>query len=692
MSSIRRFYAELRRRKVIRVAIVYAAIAWLLLQFAEVTFEPLRLPEWALTLVIVLAIFGFPIVVALAWVFDITPAGVRRTEPSAVSDADSDPGATRGESPPTVADRARGPQNSIAVLPFANIGGEQENDYFCDGLAEDLLIVLSRLKGLRVAARSSAFAFKGRLTDIRTIGEQLNVGSVLEGSVRKSGDRLRITVRLIDTENGYQRWSATYDRELDDIFKVQDEISRSVYEAFHCDLFPDSEAPEVRPGTGSVEAYDLYLLGRHHFHKRTEASLQNAVGYFQRAIELDLAFALPYTGLADAYGLLASSGTGYGNMPMDEAIAKAKPLVRAALELDESLAEAHASLGFLRRLEKDLDGSERAFRRAMELNPGYPMAHVWLGLTLADQGRVREALAEHERAYELDPLSTIVITNVGYDYLKFGRYDEAREKLLRVIELDPGFPVPYSGMARLERMLGNWPKALEWAGEAARVSPTRSYYQSLLCALHLQLEDYASASAALERAERLNPEDPAVERARIALLIVAEDYDALVAYAEAALDEPTGDPETACNLAVAYLLAGDPGRARAQYENACGYLLESVNDAVVWSWRYPHGLLYADALIRDGEFDKARPLLDEYLERLESLRSQGLVNPALDYLIAGTRCLLGEREAAAAALERALEGGFRHRWWAAHDPTVSALRENGLLAGWLSNAPADGGT
>ena len=482
LARIQLFWSELRRRRVIKVALVYFVSAWLVVEVSSVVFEPLQIPEWALTLVILLALLGFPVILILAWVFDITDQGIQRTQPL---EEEREGVSTAGSAPDASPSR-----RSIAVLPFANIGEEKENEYFCDGLAEDVLIRLSRVKGIRVAARSSAFAFKGKHDDIRVIGEQLSVATVLEGTVRKAGNKVRITTRLVNAADGYELWSGTYDRQLDDIFKVQDEISLAVVDAFQCNLVPDAEGEvPARQTTGNIEAYKLYLMGRHQFHKRNEASLQSAVGYFRQAIALDEEFALAYTGLSDAYLLLANHGAGYGNLPLHESVSLATPLVARALELDPELGEAHASRGHLLRLQGDHAGAEAELRRAMELNPDYPMAHVWLGLTLGNEGRLKEARAEFQRAYELDPLSPIVNTNLGFDNLRFGHFEDARRQFMWVIDLDPAFPVAYSGMAQLERTLGNLRSALEWRQRAVNVSPNRSYYYCLLGGLRLEMGD-----------------------------------------------------------------------------------------------------------------------------------------------------------------------------------------------------------
>ena len=660
-----RFYRELRRRKVIRVAIFYIVASWAAIEVASVVFPEFMLPEWSVRLVILLAVIAFPFVVVLAWVFDITPGGVQRTPAEEVA-------ANAAAALPAP------PERSLAVLPFRNIGGDRENEYFCEGLAEDLLIVLSRVEGLRVAARSSAFAFRDGTSDVRTIGEKLNVANVLEGSVRKSNGRLRIAVRLLDTADGFQRWTEVFDREQGDIFEIQDEISRAVFDALDVEVY-GAKRPRVVPGTRDVEAYNLYLMGRHQFHKRTEESLRSAVRFFEQATERDPAFALPYTGLADSYSLLSASGEGYGQIPVEEAIARAAPLVEKALELDPRLAEAHASRGFIDRLRGDSAGAERELRRALELNPDYSTARSWFALTLMDLGRLREAQAEFQRAWEADPLSPIIGSNLGFSLLKSGELDAAREHFRRVMEIAPEFTVAHSGMAQAERKSGRLETAEEWWGRASRINPKRTYYPANLALLQLEMDNVPAAEQSLQRAEAIAPNDTLVVRTRMAVLIASDRNAELLSYTEGRLQGERSSAEALANAALAQLVSGQAKKALRYYERAGGNLHQWVSDALVWTWRFPHGLYYADALLRTGARERGIALLDDAERLFDRLEKEGLVNADLDYHRALVLALRGRYDAATAAVQRAVEGGWRARWQARRDPALAGLRERKLL-------------
>jgi TolB-like protein/Flp pilus assembly protein TadD len=659
LDRIDRFYRELRRRRVIRVSIFYIAASWVAIEVGSTVFPQLFLPEWSVRLLMLLAAIGFPFVVVLAWIFDITPKGVQRTPTATVIEA---------------AVRTAPPERSLAVLPFRNIGGDIENEYFCEGLAEDLLITLSRVQGLRVAARSSAFAFRDGASDVRTIGEKLNVANVLEGSVRKSDGQLRIAVRLVDTSNGYQRWTQVFDRKAGDIFEIQDEISRAVFDALEVEVY-GAKLPRLRPGTHDIDAYNLYLMGRHQFHKRTEESLRSAVRFFEQATERDPRFALPYSGLADAYALLSASGEGYGSIPVEESIARAAPMVARALELDPQLAEAHASRGFLDRLREDFAAAERSLRRALELNPDYPMAHSWLGLTLMDLGRLRDGRAEFQRAYDADPLSPIIGSNLGFAELKLGEFDAAREHFQRVMEIAPEFTVAHSGMAHLERRLGRLETAQEWWERASRINPGRAYYPASLALVQLEREDLSAAERSAQRAEAISPNEPLVVRVRMAVFIATGRDAELLTFTEGRLEGERSGEETLANAALAQLVAGHPDAAMRYYKRTDFDLQQWVSDSLVWTWRFPHGLHCADALLRSGARERGLALLHRSERLFDRLDAEGLVNPDLDYQRAVVSALRGEDDAAEAALERAIQRGWPTRWWGRRDPGLAGLRE-----------------
>jgi serine/threonine-protein kinase len=324
---------------------------------------------------------------------------------------------------------------SIAVLPFVNMSPDPENEYFSDGLSEELINALSRIESLHVTARTSAFRFRGKDLDIREIGGLLNVATVLEGSVRKAGNRIRITAA-----DGYHIWSEKYDRELDDVFAVQDEISLAIVDKLKVKLLGEEKQKLVKRYTDNLEAYDLYLQGRFHLYKLTEESIKKSLDYFHRAIQEDQGYALAYFGMAEAYVALANLGF----TPSRESIPRAKTEALKALELDSELAEAHAILGFI-YLSYDWDwpAAERRFKRAIELNPNCAEAHYPYACYLSALGRHEEAVAEAKCALDLDPLSGITNANMAYILYAAQRYDEAIEQCRKALQIGPDSLYPH---------------------------------------------------------------------------------------------------------------------------------------------------------------------------------------------------------------------------------------------------------
>jgi len=416
---------EIKRRKIFQVAAVYAVVAWLIIQIIDVVSEPLSLPAWLDTIVIVLVAVGFPIAVVLAWAFDITPEGVKRD-----TGVDAPPGQQTAET------AVLAPHHkSIAVLPFVNMSADPENEYFSDGLTEEIINALTQLKDLRVAARTSSFMFKGQSTDIAEVGRKLKVNSVLEGSVRKVENKLRITAQLINVADGYHLWSEKFDRELGDVFAIQDEISLAIVDKLKVRLTPGEKAQLVGKQTVNLAAHEDYLKGRYFWNQRG-AGLQKAVSFFQLAIAKDKNYATAYAGLADAYSLLGF----YGYLPPKDVMPRAKEAALRALEIDEDLADAHCSLGYVYTIfDWEWEKARKEFLRALELNPSYGPAREWYSVWLWFMGHVEEAIAEVRRGLETDPLSAYAHVQLGGVLLSAQKYEEASEALLQALELEPDF-------------------------------------------------------------------------------------------------------------------------------------------------------------------------------------------------------------------------------------------------------------
>ena len=343
----------------------------------------------------------------------------------------------------------------IAVLPFVNISPDPKDEYFADGLTEEMISTISNISELSVISRTSVMTYRGTNKKVRDIGRELDAGSVLEGSVRKADNRMRITVQLIDVRNDRHLWAQSYDRQLDDVFAIQSDIANRVADALKVKILPDERQRLRKRPTNSTEAYTLYLKGRYYWNERKKESLLKAIKYFERAIGLDPNYALAHAGISDCYSVLGD----HGYLPYSEAFAGSRRYAAKAVELDDSSAEAHTSLASSLVTNWDWDGSEREFRRALELNPNYATAHHWYGLLLMKKGKLDEALREALRAQELDPLSPIVNIFSGVVYSAMKKYDVAEKQIKKTLEVDPNFIPGHSNLLVIYLRQGRFAEA-----------------------------------------------------------------------------------------------------------------------------------------------------------------------------------------------------------------------------------------
>ena len=476
--------AELRRREVYPVIVAYAIVAWVLLQIGEVTFEPLGLPDWAMTALIVVVVAGFPVVLVLAWVYDITPHGIRRDR---------------------LATRSQGPEDrrpSIAVLPFLDMSPERDQAYFCEGIAEEIINALTPIRNLNVAARSSSFQFSPQGGDVRDTGRKLGVKTILEGSVRKSGGKLRVTAQLVNVSDGYHVWSKVFDQEPKDVFAIQDEIAASIAESLvETITAQDREAIRTAPRT-HVDAYDYYLRGRQFFKRFRKVDIEHAKQMFWQAIDIDADYALAWAGYADCHSFLMM----YVD-PDPLHAQQADHASKRALELGPKLAEAHASRGLACLVGRDFDGAEQSFRTALELNRRLFEAYYYFARTRFHQGDLQGAAELFSKAVEADPsdyqsrcLRVQILRGTGQTTLAeteareavkvlekhlewhpddaralhlgagslvvLGRIERAKRWLRRALELDPDDPIVLYNVACNFATLGEVEESLDYLEQA----------------------------------------------------------------------------------------------------------------------------------------------------------------------------------------------------------------------------------
>lgn len=456
------FFTELKRRKVFQVAVVYVVIGWLLIQVADASFEHLNLPDWTITLVIVLVVLGLPLALVLGWAHDITPEGIKVT-----------PAASTEDAPPAFVP----PESSIAVLAFSDMSPEGDQDYFCDGIAEEIINSLAQVEDVHVTSRTSSFQYKGAAADVRTIGNELGVACVLEGSVRKAGDQLRVTVQLIAVASDYHLWSERYDRPMKDIFEIQDDIAFKVVEALKVKLTPTARQAIEKAPTESVTAYDYYLRGRKFARQFSKQDYAFALEMFGKAIEADPTFALAYAGLAYTYTFL------YMYSDPDR---------------------------------KNLDQACEASGKALVLAPNLAEGHAARALALSQRGNREEARKEFELSLDLDPESFEAFHFYGRHCFGIGDYQRGRQLLEKACALEPDNYHPLSDLCMVYDRLGEHGKSVEAKNKLnTLISRHLDIHPDDIRARYIgacTLVEIGEAAKALSWADQImdtNPRDPA---------------------------------------------------------------------------------------------------------------------------------------------------------------------------------------
>jgi len=472
------FFGELKRRNVYKVAVAYAIVGWLLVQIATQVFPFLEIPNWVVRLVIVLVAIGFPIALVIAWAFELTPGGIKRTE-------DVDLPARSGSKKPTwiyvavvgaafsiglffigrytarngsTASPSELPAKSIAVLPFESLSEEKGNAYFAEGIQDEIITRLAKVADLKVISRTSTQRFKSAPSDLREIAKQLGVMNILEGSVQKANDQVRVNVQLINAMTDAHLWAEIYDRKLTDIFAVESDIAKTIAEMLQVKLTGSEKTAMSKKPTENPEAHELYLKGRFFWNKRTATDLRKSIDYFNQAIEKDPGYAPAYAALAQSWKLLPAFN---GGAPQD-CFPQAETAARKALALDDTSSTAHAALASLKGLSGfDYAGAIIEYERTLQLNPNDATARQWFANdTLANIGQNERELAELKRAVELDPLSLIINSNLGWAYIHLGRLDEAIEQLRKTVEMDGAFYYARYTLALALELKGAIPEAI----------------------------------------------------------------------------------------------------------------------------------------------------------------------------------------------------------------------------------------
>jgi len=677
--------AELKRRNVFRVGVAYGIVAWLLMEMASVVLPTFEAPHWVMKVLTFLVILGFPSALILAWAFELTPEGIKleksvdRAESITqqtgrkldfsiigllalavvflavdhyVLETEPEPATAAAEQALAAEPVELG--KSIAVLPFLNMSADAGQEYFADGIAEELLNTLAQFEDLRVVGRTSSFSFRNSDANLTEIGEALNADVILEGSVRKAGDRVRITAQLNNAKDGFHLWSETYDRELTNIFAIQTEIATAIATTLRVRLSSEDRDRLATEPTENLEAYQAYLRGKRRL--AAEETVE-AIKLFEKAIDLDPEFALAYVGLADSFMVEDDSA---GLLRMD-VLERARAMANKALAIDARLGDAHAVLARIRWLETDFAGAAAAYQRAVTLGPSSQRAFFEYGSLLFFKfGRYEEALALTKRAVELDPLSAEPIQLAGEILRTLGRLEESQRWHELALEIDPDFAGVYFGvMGHHWFDTGRIDEAIISQRKGLIIDPNAWSY-AIYGWLWLELGDPDEAEHWISRAYEMDPEEYYAIDALQALAIFRGDDAAARVYGDKAYEIRPRDELSLTFMRDRRIREGRYAEARALYEEHYPELLIEGDPRVEQSnVRYAVDL--ALVLDRTGDREQSELLLTRSLEELRNTPLIGIRGSAIfNVLIHAQR---GEKQKALSALRQYIDAGWRGAWW-----------------------------
>ena len=690
---------ELNRRKVLRTVGAYAVAVFVVLQLMDAAVEPLMLPGWLPTLVVIVLILGFPLVFILAWQLEITPEGIKRTRTAGLLTGTQNTllfslmmfgmfGLGYGfygyysnvfisvGSPDTALEVAQqrefvAPENSIAVLPFADMSEDSSQGYFSDGIAEEILNVLAKVDGLHVAARTSSFVFRKPDKDIREIGRLLNVSTVLEGSIRKSGDRIRMTAQLINVEDGYHIWSESFDRKLDDVFAIQDEVASAIATALVDSFAGLEQKPASR--THDLAAFEAFRTGRLHWWRRSPDELQKAITLFAKALESDPSFAPAYAAIADSWLLLAM----YGNLTNMKATERAMPMIEKALAIDPESAEAFAALGLARWRIGQNDAGESALRQAIKLNEDYIPAYLWLGNLLGELGRLPEQSQVLQQAMAIDPLNELLAINFAGNLASRGDFEAGKELLQGLISLRPDSATLLriiSGHARGSGdLVGGW----RYASRSYDLEPDSPVVIETLAAAWQSVGAEDKAERLLLEGLELAGDNFSLQNNYFLLLLKQgrlEKAEQLVR--EQYGDSVDGLPEKLQQFyyfqkGLISLMAGDLESAGILIEKAVGDDPEQT-----WDGQQVFFMTFSSALQQSaGNAELAEQRLATAERALRRARINGADDANIYYTESSIYALRGESRAALDSLQTAYERGFREIWMLNVDLRLDSVRQ-----------------
>ncbi|MCK5326567.1 MAG: tetratricopeptide repeat protein [Woeseiaceae bacterium] len=684
------------------VLALYIVGAWVVLQVAALAFPGWDIPDSAIRYVWMGTVLLFPIALAFGWRYEITARGIRRSAANAdVPLATTDYwiiatlSLVAGVSLYAVIDQVldtrvpaqetrvvvEAPENSIAVLPFVNMSDDEENDYFSDGMSEQLLNELARIPELHVAARTSAFYYKGRDEIVQKIGEELGVKTLLEGSVRKAGDKVRITAQLIDATNGYHLWSETYDRRLDDIFAVQDEIAGAIVSTLKIRMLAQDKLQNRDIGPRGAEAFDLFLRGLARQQSDDPEGYDQAISFYRQAVEIAPLFAAAHKEIAYTYLMMPFSD----RMSFNEAIDAAEPYISRALELEPDSAEVIATLAQSRSLARNYEESNRYFQQALSLNPNYFTANMNYGISLIYQGRLKEASTAYIQAQALDPMNARLNANLGAMLMLMGQFEDGVKFSEKAMAIDPTDTAPRARMTSWLSNYGRLADAVRYGLDMLTESPANSITLRALTRAYVRLGMIDEAAATLDALMKTTADDYSKGWTSDHFYIATNDSDGYAEFAEKLfqnVEAAPGDPLTFTDrmrvqwYGRSLLLRDRDGEAADMFWWAAG----GEDGIASTTYDYVFFLKYlALTYLRLDRREEAEDLLTRAHQLVITARDNGWSTPFLYVRLAEIEVLLGDHQSAVQNIGIAVDKGYRDLPWLSHSVFFRDIQEESEL-------------
>lgn len=694
-------FSELKRRNVFRVVLAYVVVAWLLMQIGDTLAPALRLPDWVVSLLAFFLILGFPLAIFFAWAYELTPDGVRNQKevdrgtsvtPQTGRKLDfaiigllvvalgyfiwesrfqeePEPATTVSTE---IADEATSvsaalKSNSIAVLPFENRSNLEEDQFFTDGIHDDLLTTIAKIGSMKVISRTSVMEYKDTIKKIPQIARELGVANILEGGIQRSGSQVRINVQLIDAATDEHLWAETYDRELTahNLFSIQSEISIAIADALQATLSPEDKQKVDAIPTDNLEALEAFLKGRQLMASRTAEELEEAISQFNYAVNVDPEFALAWVGIADGNRLYAQ----YGPATRAETVPIREAAVKRALEIDDRLGEAYTSLGALYYDRNDDENAEIAFKKAILYSPNYATAWQWYSAVIArDPDRAQESLELLRKASELDPRSAIIHYNIAAVLRSRGLYAQAEQEYLAVLEIDPEFALGLRSIAYFYMSaMGRFDEAMKYAIRLIEMDPADAGYASSIYvagSIYINVGDLTAAQRIIDRIEQLDPDHRGLPQLKIERDLRSGDTSSTQNILDGFAESSSGRPGTLQNIGFYQLAVGDKNRARDLYLDANPDWLNPAHSQTSQNL-IGHGCVVAWILMNTGNEEQGENILRQSLRIYDqptftNREHRDEAHPEICYLT------IGDVDKALLSVEKQVAHGHLYDWHIYH--------------------------